>query len=206
MKHGTSSVIEVAGRIGLVGCGADRLKFVGRTTQEMDKDRFLRHTSIYLEHFLDLPPHCPLDHQVCWSFNVAKKSFRCRVVTPSASLVDHQVVYASIPAWDGALGVQPGRAPILARLGIGELRLDYPDTDKGPGGSRTFVVDGGFVRMVNDQLTVLAEAAFAAESLSASEVEGQLKKIESTDAGAQRTHDLALAKAKLKAARGTKAI
>src|SRR6185295_9201082 len=33
------------------------------------------------------------------SFALAKNSFRCRLVTPTASLVDEDVTYASIPAW-----------------------------------------------------------------------------------------------------------
>lgn len=144
------------------------------------------------------------------------KSFRCRLVTPTASLVDDQVVYASIPAWDGYMGVLPGRAPILASLGMGELKLDYADSSKGPGGSRTFVLDGGFLRMVNDSLTLLAERAFAAEAITVSEVENDLKQIEArtlpsnpserTAALEKQQHDKALAEMKLKAAREVKAI
>jgi F0F1-type ATP synthase epsilon subunit len=40
------------------------------------------------------------------------------------------------------------------------------DSEKGEGGSRTFVIDGGFVRMADDVLTILAERATAAESIS----------------------------------------
>ena len=50
------------------------------------------------------------------------KTFRCKLVTPSSALLDGQVSYANVPVWDGLMGIQPGRAPILARLGLGELR------------------------------------------------------------------------------------
>ncbi len=43
---------------------------------------------------------------------MAQKTFRCKVVTPTASLLDEPVAYASVPAWDGLFGVLPGRAPI----------------------------------------------------------------------------------------------
>lgn len=106
-------------------------------------------------------------------------SFRCRLVTPTAALVDDQMKYASVPAWDGLFGVQPGRAALLARLGTGELRLDYSENAKGmnggQGGSRTFVLDGGFVKMANNELTILAEAATPAETITLAEAEAELK-------------------------------
>lgn len=111
------------------------------------------------------------------------KSFRCRLVTPSAALVDDELVYASIPAWDGLMGVAPGRAPILLRLGSGELRLDFADSDKSKGGSRSFAIDGGFMRMQGESLTILAERAFAAETLRVSDIEAELKAIEGRTIG-----------------------
>lgn len=108
---------------------------------------------------------------------MAAKTFRCRLVTPTASLVDDAVVYASVPAWDGLFGVLAGRAPLLARLGVGELRLDFPQ-DKGGGGSRSFLVEGGFVRMVRNELTVLAERATAAETVTEEDLQAELRRIE----------------------------
>ncbi len=116
---------------------------------------------------------------------MAETSFRCRLVTPAAALVDDQLSYASVPAWDGLFGVQPGHAPLLARLGTGALRLDYADSSKGQGGSRVFVIDGGFVRMANNQLTILAESAVAAESLTVGEAEAALKAAEALAVGGE---------------------
>ena len=125
---------------------------------------------------------------------LAQKSFRCKLVTPTAALVDDPVVYASVPASDGLMGFLPGRAPILARLGTGELKLDFADTDKGAGGSRVFVVSGGIVRMEADKMTILAEQAIAAENISPSTAEGDLRT-------AKTPAETEFAKAKLKAAR-----
>jgi F-type H+-transporting ATPase subunit epsilon len=85
------------------------------------------------------------------------KTFRCRLITPAAQVLDDQVTYASVPAWDGLFGVLPGRAPIVAKLGKGTLRLDYPSG--APGASKWFKVEDGFVQMVNDKLTILATKA-----------------------------------------------
>jgi F-type H+-transporting ATPase subunit epsilon len=115
---------------------------------------------------------------------VAQKSFRCKLVTPTAGLLDDKCVYASVPMFDGLLGVQPGRAPMLMALGTGELRLDFADDAKvqgtgSKGGSRSFVIDGGFVKMANEELTILAEKAWPAESLTAVDVEAELKAAQS---------------------------
>ncbi|CAG0958832.1 F-type H+-transporting ATPase subunit epsilon [Phycisphaerales bacterium] len=91
------------------------------------------------------------------------KSFECTVVTPNASLVSGQVVYANVPAWDGQIGFLPGRAPILARLGKGDIRLDFADTTKGQGGTSTYHVEGGFLKMADNKLVILAEKASAAD-------------------------------------------
>lgn len=106
---------------------------------------------------------------------MAQKTFNCRLVTPTASLVNGPVTYASIPAWDGLFGVLPGRAPILARLGMGELHLEFPDSGGGKGGGRSFLVEGGFVRMANNELTILTERATPAETITETEAEAELR-------------------------------
>jgi F-type H+-transporting ATPase subunit epsilon len=105
----------------------------------------------------------------------AAKVFQCKLVTPTAALVNEPVTYASVPAWDGLMGFLPGRAPMLGRLGVGELRLDFPDTEKGEGASRSFVISGGVVRMDDDQMTILAEQAIPAEEISTAAAEAELK-------------------------------
>lgn len=120
----------------------------------------------------------------CGEFKVPEEtavaqSFRCKLVTPTAALVDAPVAYASVPLHDGLMGFLPGRAPLLARLGLGELRLDVADSDKGKGGSRSFAVSGGFVKMGDGQLTILAERAVAGEELSAADAEAEVAKLAS---------------------------
>ncbi|HLO39618.1 MAG TPA: F0F1 ATP synthase subunit epsilon [Phycisphaerales bacterium] len=114
---------------------------------------------------------------------MAKKTFRCRLVTPTASLLDDAVTYASVPAWDGLMGFLPGRAPILAKLGCGELVLRFPDTDKGQGGERSYVVDGGVVQMQGETLTILAEYAEAAEQINPADAQAELKTAMGKSAG-----------------------
>jgi F-type H+-transporting ATPase subunit epsilon len=114
---------------------------------------------------------------------VAQKSFRCKLVTPTAGLIDDKCVYASVPMFDGLLGVMPGRAPTLMKLGMGELRLDFADDAKmqgtgSKGGSRSFLIDGGFIKMANEELTILAEKAWATETLTKADAEAEARALQ----------------------------
>lgn len=109
---------------------------------------------------------------------MSKTSFKCRVVTPSKQLLDHEAKYASVPLWDGLMGILPGRAPIVARLGTGELKLDIPDEKHSHTGSRSYFVAGGFMQMSTDTLTILAEQAIPAEQLSETDAQAELAEAE----------------------------
>ncbi len=107
---------------------------------------------------------------------MADNTITCRLVTPSAELLNEQVTYASVPAWDGLIGFQHGGASLVSRLGLGKLRLDFP-ADAGSG-SRTFLVEGGFLEMSNNELVILAERAIAAEEIIESDARAALAEAE----------------------------
>ena len=109
---------------------------------------------------------------------MSDKSFQCRLVTPTEQLLSEPVVYASVPVWDGLMGFLPGRAPILAKLGTGELTIEFPGSG-GRGGRRTYAIDGGFVQMSGNLLSILAERAVPAEQLVEAETEAELRVAES---------------------------
>jgi F-type H+-transporting ATPase subunit epsilon len=109
---------------------------------------------------------------------MASNSFQCRLITPTAKVLDEAVVYASVPAWDGLMGVLPNRAPIVAKLGLGELRLQFAVTGKAAGGTRSFLVEDGFMQMVSNRLTILASRATPTESLVLSEAQAELSAAE----------------------------
>lgn len=141
---------------------------------------------------------------------MAAKTFRCRLITPVAKVLEEDVTYASVPGWDGLFGILPSRAPIVAKLGVGELRLDFPDQG-GRGSSRSFLVEDGFVQMVNNRLTILAARAVPVESIDAATAQSELQEAESRalpESGAtriaahqRREKDRAFARAKLRLAR-----
>lgn len=146
------------------------------------------------------------------------KTFRVKLVTPAASLLDDAVESATVPLWDGLMGFLPGRAPILGKLGCGELQLTFGSDakTKAEGGSTSYFVDGGVVRMAEGQLTILAERAAPVRELVASDAEAQLTKASNEkvalddpnrDAKNQRRErEIKAAKEKIRLARGAKAV
>src|SRR5439155_1110249 len=48
---------------------------------------------------------------------------QCVVVTPERAVVDEEADFVALPLYDGEIGILPGRAPLVGRLGYGELRI-----------------------------------------------------------------------------------
>ena len=80
-----------------------------------------------------------------------------RVVSPEKLVYEGDVASVVAPAWDGQVGILPGHAPLLALLGHGELALDLVK-----GGSQTYYVAGGVMKVEGGGVTVLTEYAGAA--------------------------------------------
>lgn len=87
-------------------------------------------------------------------------TIRCVVVTPERTEIDKQAEFVALPMFDGELGVLPGRAPLIGRLGYGVLRLQ---TTAGP---QRFFVDGGFAQVEDDVVNVLTARAISVDLLS----------------------------------------
>jgi F-type H+-transporting ATPase subunit epsilon len=90
-------------------------------------------------------------------------------VTPSETVFDGNVDYASFPAWDGQHGAIAGQSPLLTELGYGALRLDFP-----AGGSRWYLLEGGFAQVTDGGLTLLTSRATPAERLTLEEADAEL--------------------------------
>lgn len=94
--------------------------------------------------------------------------FRCQIVTPSEAVLDEQVEYVSFPAWDGQVGVMPGTSPFLMNAGSGSLRIEFGN------GNRLYLLDGGFARMQDNVLTLLADDIIPADQIELGEAEEEL--------------------------------
>ena len=116
-------------------------------------------------------------------------TFHCSVITPERAVLEADATFVAFPAHDGEVGILPGRAPLLFKLGIGVLRVE-----SGTGEEQLFV-DGGFAQMVDNRLTLLTEQAKRAEDIDHGAAERALSEAKAlpmvTDA------EFAAAKAKL---------
>jgi F-type H+-transporting ATPase subunit epsilon len=107
------------------------------------------------------------------------KSIRCVVVTPERAILDEHVDFVALPLYDGELGVLPGRAPLIGRLGFGELRLRHGAA------VRRWFVDGGFAQVRDDVVTVLTSRAVRAEEIDVAAAEQALAAARSPAATAE---------------------
>jgi F-type H+-transporting ATPase subunit epsilon len=98
------------------------------------------------------------------------KSVQCVVVTPERAVLDEAVDFVALPMYDGELGVLPGRAPLIGRLGYGELRIRRA-TD-----TRRFYIDAGFAQVRANVVTVLTPHALRAEEINPAAAEEALEK------------------------------
>ncbi|HEV2176460.1 MAG TPA: F0F1 ATP synthase subunit epsilon [Terriglobia bacterium] len=87
------------------------------------------------------------------------------LVTPERLVARESVEALSIPGKSGYLGVLPGHAPLLSELKPGEL------TYTGTGVTRHAAVSGGFVEVLGDRVTVLADACERAEEIDVARAE-----------------------------------
>jgi F-type H+-transporting ATPase subunit epsilon len=97
------------------------------------------------------------------------RELTCVVVTPEKAVLDEPADFVAVPMFDGELGVLPGRAPLIGRLGFGELRIRRGTQ------TRRFFVDGGFVQVRANTVTVLTSRAQRAEEIDTNAVTQALR-------------------------------
>jgi F-type H+-transporting ATPase subunit epsilon len=93
-----------------------------------------------------------------------------RLVTPDRLLLDATAQAVELPSMSGYLEALYGAAPLLAELGAGEVRLHG-----GSSGDQKFFVAWGFVEVLPERVTILAETALRPEEIDRAEAEGELR-------------------------------
>ena len=95
-------------------------------------------------------------------------SLTCVVVTPEATALEATAEFVALPLYDGEIGIALNHTPMIGRLGYGELRLrNGSDVER-------YYIDGGFVQVADNVISVLTERAIPATTLDRGEVEAQL--------------------------------
>ena len=96
---------------------------------------------------------------------------RVRLVTPERILVDQMVDAVEVPGRNGYFEVLYGHAPLLSALGAGEVRLHGSE-----GGDQRYSVARGFVEVLPERVTILAETAQRPEEIDTAAAQQQLQR------------------------------
>ena len=92
------------------------------------------------------------------------------VVSPERMVFQGEASSVVAPAWDGHVGIRPRHAPMITLLGSGTLTVDEPG-----GGSHSFWIAGGVLKVESNTVTVLTE--FTADSEPDQETRDRLAKV-----------------------------
>jgi F-type H+-transporting ATPase subunit epsilon len=98
------------------------------------------------------------------------RPLRCVVVTPEATILDQAAEFVALPLFDGEIGIGRGHSPLIGRLGYGEMRLRTTG-----GATQHYYVDGGFVQVVGNVVSVLTAQAVLASQIDPSIAADQLR-------------------------------
>ncbi|HTD56454.1 MAG TPA: ATP synthase F1 subunit epsilon [Silvibacterium sp.] len=92
-----------------------------------------------------------------------------RLVTPDHILVDQSADAVEVPARNGYLEVLYGHAPLVAVLGPGEVRLHG-----GEAGEQTYSIGRGFVEVLPERVTILADSALRPDQIDVAAAQQRL--------------------------------
>jgi F-type H+-transporting ATPase subunit epsilon len=95
-------------------------------------------------------------------------SLRCTIVTPEQTVRETSADFVALMLYDGEIGIAPGRAPLIGRLGYGEMRIRQGEqTD-------SYYIEGGFVEVLGNAVSVLTNRAVPAPQLDEAVAREQL--------------------------------
>ena len=86
-------------------------------------------------------------------------ALECVVVTLEATVLEEKTDFVALPLYDGEIGIATNHSPLIGRLGYGEMRL------KTGGKVQRFYVDGGFVQVADNVVSVLTNRAIPVDQI-----------------------------------------
>ena len=116
------------------------------------------------------------------------------VVTAERVVYAEDVDMVVAPGLEGAVGILPRHAPLMSVLGFGELRITRG------GGETGLAIGGGFMEVLNDRVTVLADSAERAEEIDEARAEEAQQRAQRLLADRSQVEDAAAVEAELRQA------
>ena len=97
---------------------------------------------------------------------MAEKSFTLEIVTPRKVVFNGSVNSFSAPGVMGSFQVLFNHAPMLAEIGVGEVKIQQPE-----GAVVRFATSGGFVEVKQNHVILLAETIERSDEIDRSRAE-----------------------------------
>jgi len=116
------------------------------------------------------------------------------IVTAERVVLSDDVDQINAPTKDGRVGILPRHAPLLTILDVGELDIIKQ------GASTPFAISGGFMEVLPNRVTILADTAERADEIDEARAEEARRRAEEQIAQRKSDHDIALAEAELRRA------
>ena len=101
------------------------------------------------------------------------KTVQVNIVTPDGPVYDSEVTMVVAKTVSGEIGVLAGHIPMVAPLTIGAVKLNKAD-----GSQEVLAVNGGFIEVRPDKISILAPAAEVADSIDVSRAKQALARAE----------------------------
>lgn len=98
----------------------------------------------------------------------AASQLRLEVITPGGVVFRDDVDYVEAPGIFGYIGILPGHAPLLYQIRSGRLQYRQGETD------HFLAVHWGFLEVLDDTVTVLAETAERPQDIDLARAESAL--------------------------------
>jgi F-type H+-transporting ATPase subunit epsilon len=90
-------------------------------------------------------------------------SIQLNIVTPERTTFDETVEGVVVPMLDGEAGILAGHSPLIGRLAPGEVRVQQA------GRNQRFFVDGGFVQVADNRVSILTGRALTIDQINVAE-------------------------------------
>jgi F-type H+-transporting ATPase subunit epsilon len=119
---------------------------------------------------------------------------RLEIVSPERRAFSDDVEMVIVPGRNGQLGILPHHTPLIASLGIGELRI------KKGGGEQTLLISGGFVEVRPDKVVIMADLAEHSEEIDEARAVEARKRAEKALEEVHEPADIARVRAALQTA------
>ncbi|MCQ2560067.1 MAG: F0F1 ATP synthase subunit epsilon [Clostridia bacterium] len=118
---------------------------------------------------------------------MADKLQRLEIVTPAKKLFSEDIRFVVVPGVMGELGILPEHTPLMSALKIGIVRFEQD------GKTYKVAINGGFVEIRNNKVSILADSAERAEDIDRHRAE--IAKERAEKRLASKTSDLDVARA-----------